>query len=199
MPARQTQPLLIFSLLSLVLPLQLNYQLKGQMCIALSCCYLTLLVFGHQSSKSDVGGHVKQCNVESPFYQSKISLSKLSTTTQCTGTFQLCAALSGFPPYHLYFVDFVIKENKCRNSFLLNWNCLFRGCLLEVNYGTSDLYFCSFQDKTFGLKNKKGAKQQKFIKNVTQQVKHGQQSARQVRRHFLFCCFSPSFYIADCL
>lgn len=29
------------------------------------------------------------------------------------------------------------------------------------------------------MKNKKGAKQQKFIKNVTQQVKHGQQSARQ--------------------
>lgn len=39
---------------------------------------------------------------------------------------------------------------------------------------------CVFQDKTFGLKNKKGAKQQKFIKNVTQQVKYGQQSARQV-------------------
>ncbi|CAM9198525.1 unnamed protein product [Lampetra planeri] len=36
------------------------------------------------------------------------------------------------------------------------------------------------KDKTFGLKNKKGAKQQKFIKNVTQQVKYGQQSARQV-------------------
>ncbi|KAM3606160.1 uncharacterized protein V6R79_011762 [Siganus canaliculatus] len=35
------------------------------------------------------------------------------------------------------------------------------------------------EDKTFGLKNKKGAKQQKFIKNVTQQVKYGQQSARQ--------------------
>uniref|UniRef100_A0A672HY21 Zinc finger CCCH domain-containing protein 15 n=1 Tax=Salarias fasciatus TaxID=181472 RepID=A0A672HY21_SALFA len=35
-------------------------------------------------------------------------------------------------------------------------------------------------DKTFGLKNKKGAKQQKFIKNVTQQVKYGQQSARQM-------------------
>ncbi|XP_072292638.1 zinc finger CCCH domain-containing protein 15 [Eucyclogobius newberryi] len=35
------------------------------------------------------------------------------------------------------------------------------------------------EDKTFGLKNKKGAKQQKFIKNVTQQVKSGQQGARQ--------------------
>ncbi|XP_070697510.1 zinc finger CCCH domain-containing protein 15 [Pempheris klunzingeri] len=35
------------------------------------------------------------------------------------------------------------------------------------------------EDKTFGLKNKKGAKQQKFIKNVTQQVKYGQQSSRQ--------------------
>ncbi|KAK5608197.1 hypothetical protein CRENBAI_002726 [Crenichthys baileyi] len=36
------------------------------------------------------------------------------------------------------------------------------------------------EDKTFGLKNKKGAKQQKFIKNVTQQVKYGQQSGRQI-------------------
>ncbi|XP_075687397.1 zinc finger CCCH domain-containing protein 15 isoform X2 [Rhinoderma darwinii] len=35
-------------------------------------------------------------------------------------------------------------------------------------------------DKTFGLKNKKGAKQQKFIKNVTQQVKSGQQNPRLV-------------------
>ncbi|XP_077437562.1 zinc finger CCCH domain-containing protein 15 isoform X2 [Vanacampus margaritifer] len=35
------------------------------------------------------------------------------------------------------------------------------------------------EDKTFGLKNKKGAKQQKFIKNVTQQVKYGQQNPRQ--------------------
>uniref|UniRef100_A0A3Q2VQZ4 Zinc finger CCCH domain-containing protein 15 n=1 Tax=Haplochromis burtoni TaxID=8153 RepID=A0A3Q2VQZ4_HAPBU len=35
------------------------------------------------------------------------------------------------------------------------------------------------EDKTFGLKNKKGAKQQKYIKNVTQQVKYGQQSIAQ--------------------
>ncbi|KAJ3610483.1 hypothetical protein NHX12_022575 [Muraenolepis orangiensis] len=34
------------------------------------------------------------------------------------------------------------------------------------------------EDKTFGLKNKKGGKQQKFIKNVTLQVKSGPQSAR---------------------
>uniref|UniRef100_A0A8C6G2G9 Zinc finger CCCH domain-containing protein 15 n=1 Tax=Moschus moschiferus TaxID=68415 RepID=A0A8C6G2G9_MOSMO len=36
------------------------------------------------------------------------------------------------------------------------------------------------EDKTFGLKNKKGAKQQKFIKAVTHQVKFGQQNPRQV-------------------
>ncbi|XP_069590011.1 zinc finger CCCH domain-containing protein 15 [Ranitomeya imitator] len=36
------------------------------------------------------------------------------------------------------------------------------------------------EDKTFGLKNKKGAKQQKFIKNVTHQVKYGQQNPRVV-------------------
>lgn len=35
------------------------------------------------------------------------------------------------------------------------------------------------KDKTFVLKNKKGAKQQKFIKAVTHQVKFGQQKPRQ--------------------
>ncbi|XP_077997177.1 zinc finger CCCH domain-containing protein 15-like [Glandiceps talaboti] len=39
------------------------------------------------------------------------------------------------------------------------------------------------EDKTFGLKNKKGAKQQQFIKNVTHQVKFGgQKSAKQVAK-----------------
>ncbi|KAI8775940.1 zinc finger CCCH domain-containing protein 15 isoform X1 [Biomphalaria glabrata] len=36
------------------------------------------------------------------------------------------------------------------------------------------------EDKTFGLKNKKGAKQQKFIKNVTQQVVHGNQKSSRL-------------------
>lgn len=36
------------------------------------------------------------------------------------------------------------------------------------------------EDKTFGLKNKKGAKQQKYIKAVTQQVKCGNQSAKKL-------------------
>ncbi|GAB1604917.1 hypothetical protein Ahia01_000773300 [Argonauta hians] len=36
------------------------------------------------------------------------------------------------------------------------------------------------EDKTFGLKNKKGAKQQKFIKAVTHQVKCGNQSAKKL-------------------
>ncbi|XP_060569761.1 zinc finger CCCH domain-containing protein 15-like [Ruditapes philippinarum] len=40
--------------------------------------------------------------------------------------------------------------------------------------------FCilSFQDKTFGLKNKKGSKQQKFIKTVTHQVKNAGQKVK---------------------
>lgn len=69
----------------------------------------------------------------------------------------------------------------------------------------ADSVFGCFQDKTFGLKNKKGAKQQKYIKNVTQQVKYGQQSARQVRHisvlvvPFLnICCFDSwhvNYYI----
>lgn len=36
------------------------------------------------------------------------------------------------------------------------------------------------EDKTFGLKNKKGAKQQRFIQNVTQQVKFGNQKASKL-------------------
>ncbi|CAL1548078.1 unnamed protein product [Lymnaea stagnalis] len=41
------------------------------------------------------------------------------------------------------------------------------------------------EDKTFGLKNKKGAKQQKFIKNVTQQVAHGNQKASKLEAQLL--------------
>ncbi|RUS88472.1 hypothetical protein EGW08_003730 [Elysia chlorotica] len=37
------------------------------------------------------------------------------------------------------------------------------------------------EDKTFGLKNKKGTKQQKFIKNVTQQVTHGNVKASRLQ------------------
>lgn len=36
----------------------------------------------------------------------------------------------------------------------------------------------SLQDKTFGLKNKKGAKTQKFIAQVEKQVKQGGQPAK---------------------
>lgn len=37
------------------------------------------------------------------------------------------------------------------------------------------------QDKTFGLKNKKGAKNQKFIAQVQNQVQNAGKSAREVR------------------
>jgi len=36
------------------------------------------------------------------------------------------------------------------------------------------------QDKTFGLKNKKGSKQQKFIQQVQHQVTQGGKTAKQV-------------------
>lgn len=45
------------------------------------------------------------------------------------------------------------------------------------------------EDKTFGLKNKKGAKQQKFIKAVTHQVKFGQQNPRQVDKISAFSSY----------
>ena len=38
--------------------------------------------------------------------------------------------------------------------------------------------YISLQDKTFGLKNKKGAKTQKFIAQVEKQVKSGNQPAK---------------------
>ena len=42
--------------------------------------------------------------------------------------------------------------------------------ICELVYTT---VYCSIQDKTFGLKNKKGKKQQQFVKQVTNQVKYG--------------------------
>lgn len=61
----------------------------------------------------------------------------------------------------------------CKHHLLFwLWNLIY---LFTLNLN------CFWQDKTFGLKNKKGAKQQKFIKAVTQQVKYGQQNPRQVR------------------
>ena len=41
------------------------------------------------------------------------------------------------------------------------------------------VYFV-LQDKTFGLKNKKGKRQQQLIKQVTNQVKYGGQSIQKV-------------------
>lgn len=38
------------------------------------------------------------------------------------------------------------------------------------------------EDKTFGLKNKKGSKQQKYVQNVTKQVMHGNKSAKELEK-----------------
>ena len=47
------------------------------------------------------------------------------------------------------------------------------------------LKFTNFQDKTFGLKNKKGAKQQKFIEQVQKQVSNKfNPNARTVNKTF---------------
>jgi hypothetical protein len=43
-----------------------------------------------------------------------------------------------------------------------------------------EIFTWNFQDKTFGLKNKKGAKNQKFIAQVENQVKNAGKSAREV-------------------
>lgn len=42
--------------------------------------------------------------------------------------------------------------------------------MVDQNWGSSYEFLYFFQDKTFGLKNKKGKKQQTYIKNVTHQV-----------------------------
>ncbi|ESO96218.1 hypothetical protein LOTGIDRAFT_227129 [Lottia gigantea] len=41
------------------------------------------------------------------------------------------------------------------------------------------------EDKTFGLKNKKGAKQQKYVETVKKQIQHGNVKASKVRNHTL--------------
>ncbi|XP_065842474.1 zinc finger CCCH domain-containing protein 15-like [Oscarella lobularis] len=38
------------------------------------------------------------------------------------------------------------------------------------------------EDKTFGLKNKKGRKQQQFVKSVTHQIKYGNKSAQKIEQ-----------------
>jgi len=48
----------------------------------------------------------------------------------------------------------------------------------ETRAGSSS-GLCNVQDKTFGLKNKKGSKQQKFIQQVQHQVTQGGKSAKQ--------------------
>ena len=49
-----------------------------------------------------------------------------------------------------------------------------------------------FQDKTFGMKNKKGGKQQKFIKMVEQQVKQtGPKPTRVSLSIYLFAFIGP--------
>lgn len=50
--------------------------------------------------------------------------------------------------------------------------------LLIVVY--AEYYSFVLQDKTFGLKNKKGAKQQRFIQQVEKQVKSGGIPTRKV-------------------
>lgn len=42
------------------------------------------------------------------------------------------------------------------------------------------------EDKTFGLKNKKGAKQQKYVQQVQKQVTYGNKSYRDVRLKFKY-------------
>lgn len=69
----------------------------------------------------------------------------------------------------------------------MEWYQSFRDLSVSANMvmcinwvGTTILLF---QDKTFGMKNKKGKKQQTYIKQVTNQVKFGgQQSLAKVGR-----------------
>lgn len=53
---------------------------------------------------------------------------------------------------------------------------------MNVKYLVEILFIITvfLQDKTFGLKNKKGAKQQRFIQQVEKQVKSGGIPARKV-------------------
>ena len=54
------------------------------------------------------------------------------------------------------------------------------------------------QDKTFGLKNKKGSKQQKFIQQVQHQVTQGGKTAKQVNsRERLTCVHSITVNSSD--
>lgn len=59
--------------------------------------------------------------------------------------------------------------------------CVFLSLYLLSSF--CNLSLLLLQDKTFGLKNKKGAKQQKFIQQVQHQVKYGgNKSARELEK-----------------
>lgn len=54
--------------------------------------------------------------------------------------------------------------------------------VLSILLSFTNIYLVVFylQDKTFGIKNKKGAKQQKFIQQVEKQVKSGGVNPRKI-------------------
>ncbi len=60
------------------------------------------------------------------------------------------------------------------------------------------IFICHFQDKTFGLKNKKGAKNQKFISQVQNQVQNAGKSAREVCYSHLYYISIEIIYYLDC-
>jgi len=55
----------------------------------------------------------------------------------------------------------------------------------KIGYGRRGSFHVVLQDKTFGLKNKKGKRQQQLIKQVTNQVKFGGQSIQKVTVEYI--------------
>ena len=82
----------------------------------------------------------------------------------------------------------------CNTEVGTNWN---RNETVHRR-ATCLVVFLYLQDKTFGLKNKKGKKQQQFIKNVTQQVKYGGQSLQKVisRVQQVWTCLDDVNYVS---
>jgi len=72
------------------------------------------------------------------------------------------------------FPEWICETNQFMPHFLLICTYVWNATSLKSEFSFS------FKDKTFGIKNKKGAKQQKFIQQVEKQVKSGGVNPRKL-------------------
>lgn len=77
----------------------------------------------------------------------------------------------------------VIEVQSCRSYVLINFSQNWFVCNKFVLFYTN---YISIQDRTFGLKNKKGAKAQKFIQQVQKSVQNANKKVIRLSKFIFF-------------